>query len=1002
MSPAAYHFLPWVARGAAGGAGAADDGGALPVRLQLDLAVEISGGAVAPTTMRVQGPGDVVGIDHNQIVRTEPIAGSTDFEPNFFPHVELAEVALPWLFTPAVADLATDHLRPWCVVVVVAAQDGVEVVPGKVLEVLEIRRPAVPRHELPDLAESWAWVHAQVVAEAGVSPEQGLAGDDRLSLARLLCPRRLDPLTSYHACLVPAFDAGVAAGLGEPFDQTTIGPAWRSGEQAPDEVRLPVYHHWQFATGPVGDFESLARRLQPRQLPDSVGRRPMYIGAAGSGMPQLAPDDERANLDLEGALRLLDQERAPMPDPPRAAVEAVLQRLADAGAARHDVDDPDTPPLGAPLYGAWPARHHTVGADTDPPLWLRALNIDPRDRVAAAAGVRAVQAHQEDLVHSAWEQLGTADTANQRLREMGLARAVAQSLHRRHLAPMEPAALVQLLGPAARRLRTGDRTLAAETRDSALADAAIQPRFRKALRPTTRVRRSGEIAATMRADAVHRLNDRAVQPKPERSAPDGALLARGMGRLRVDGATAVLPGADGVTVPAAFAPVLAQLATVDPRRPRPDPQLPQQPTGFALVREVDVLALIAVGASGVVTSQGQTRLSVGEPSVRRLPVVALRQDVFDSLLRARVRVGLPVDLRVGGPVIRDPLAPRRYQRAVERGVRRLFVTVDPDPVADPLALAGVAATALDVTEPARRAALRAAARVVMPGGIDRPADPLAPIRGAPVFPVPLVELIGAIDREYVLPGLQLVEANTVGLVEANRRFVEAALVGANHEMARELEWRLYPVERRASFFRRFWNRPPGTFDVPAIGEWATDAGLGQNAFGSLDGELILIIRGDLLRRYPGTIIYAAEAEFVDGHRVLVDPPVEVHPVLTASLPPDVTMRGFNLGVDEVVGDDTRPGWFFVIASQPTEPRFGLDVAVADSAAPTNRKDLNWAHMAPGGDLGSVTHATVGALANPVLGPLTWGRDAAQQAAITLQDPVRIVIHARHLLGPLHV
>jgi hypothetical protein len=50
----------------------------------------------------------------------------------------------------------------------------------------------------------------------------------------------------------------------------------------------------------------------------------------------------------------------------------------------------------------------------------------------------------------------------------------------------------------------------------------------------------------------------------------------------------------------------------------------------------------------------------------------------------------------------------------------------------------------------------------------------------------------------------------------------------------------------------------------------------------------------------------------------------------------------------------------------------------------------------------VTHATAGALANPVLGPLTWGRDAAQQAAITLQDPVRIVIHARHLVGPLHV
>jgi hypothetical protein len=54
-------------------------------------------------------------------------------------------------------------------------------------------------------------------------------------------------------------------------------------------------------------------------------------------------------------------------------------------------------------------------------------------------------------------------------------------------------------------------------------------------------------------------------------------------------------------------------------------------------------------------------------------------------------------------------------------------------------------------------------------------------------------------------------------------------------------------------------------------------------------------------------------------------------------------------------------------------------------------------MAADGDLAAVTHATVGALDHPELGSLTWGQDAAQQAAITLQDPVRVVIHARHLV-----
>jgi hypothetical protein len=300
-------------------------------------------------------------------------------------------------------------------------------------------------------------------------------------------------------------------------------------------------------------------------------------------------------------------------------------------------------------------------------------------------------------------------------------------------------------------------------------------------------------------------------------------------------------------------------------------------------------------------------------------------------------------------------------------------------------------------------ARRATARIAVPEGITRPPDPLAQVRGAPTFPVPLVELLGAVDREYVLPGLQDVDANTVGLVEVNRRFVEAALVGANHEMAGELAWRLYPVERRATFFRRFWARPPGSLDIPAVAEWAADSDLGDNAFGSPEGELILVVRGDLVRRYPGTVIYAAQATFSGDRRVLVDPPIEVHPTLSASLAPDVMLRGFPLTENQVRGGDPDPlsnptaGWFFVIASQPTEPRFGLDVA--DATKPlTDRKSLNWAHLGRDGDLSTVSHATVGALAEPVLGPLTWGRDAAQQAAITLQDPVRIVVHARHLLG----
>ena len=57
----------------------------------------------------MHGPGDVLGLDPRQIIRTEPTAGTTDFEPNYFAHLELAEAALPWLFTPAAPNRSTDR-----------------------------------------------------------------------------------------------------------------------------------------------------------------------------------------------------------------------------------------------------------------------------------------------------------------------------------------------------------------------------------------------------------------------------------------------------------------------------------------------------------------------------------------------------------------------------------------------------------------------------------------------------------------------------------------------------------------------------------------------------------------------------------------------------------------------------------------------------------------------------------------------------------------------------
>ena len=49
------------------------------------------------------------------------------------------------------------------------------------------------------------------------------------------------------------------------------------------------------------------------------------------------------------------------------------------------------------------------------------------------------------------------------------------------------------------------------------------------------------------------------------------------------------------------------------------------------------------------------------------------------------------------------------------------------------------------------------------------------------------------------------QAPAPALLETNQQFIEAYMVGLNHEMSRELLWRGYPTSRTGTYFRQFWD-----------------------------------------------------------------------------------------------------------------------------------------------------------------------------------------------------
>ncbi|MEO7361074.1 MAG: hypothetical protein ABI120_12140, partial [Gemmatimonadaceae bacterium] len=288
MANTTFRFLPWARRGLAGRIATVDTGAPLAARSVVSVGLKVTAIDEKKYDLSLYGPGDVIGVDTRLIIRTDPRPNSTDVEPNYFPAIEFDPPDFPWMFTPAKAG-ANDQLRPWCVLIVVdlalVAEPRAEA--GHPLPILVV--PSTATRELPDLAESWAWAHAQLVAPIGaVDVPATLTASPATNVSRIFAPRRLEPGKQYAACLVPAFDAGVKRGLGEvPSTTDTLKPAWTFGSTS--EVRLPVYFHWVFATGPAGDFESLARRLKPFKSPADIGTARMYVGNAGSGLPQITP-----------------------------------------------------------------------------------------------------------------------------------------------------------------------------------------------------------------------------------------------------------------------------------------------------------------------------------------------------------------------------------------------------------------------------------------------------------------------------------------------------------------------------------------------------------------------------------------------------------------------------------------------------------------------------------------------------------------------------------------
>lgn len=891
---------------------------------------------VAGPPLELIGPGDVIGFDRALVAREEPLAGTPNAPAENLACVELTDASLPWQFSRPAAD---GRPLPW-IVLLVLREDEAKLSGDGALPVLE-----APAAALPDLSDSWAWAHVEArVADTATGPQADVVADVRSGsqtvISRLLCPRRLAPDSGWIACVVPATNAGVAAGLGTRLGAARpFGSPWTLAQAG--TVRLPVYHSWRFRTGPAGSFEDLARRVEPLRAAALAGfgartidvRRPWPHADLLEGAPA------SVTVSVQGALRVpgTEAEQETWSDRPtqeRFATE--LRDRLDAPARRFgtvsDEVDRDDLAVAPPLYGS----HFSGSQEVGPGGWQATLNLQVRHRVAAALGTRYVQQEQEFLMARAWEQLGAIRTANKLLSVGELSSEAAGRAQDKHLAGMAATEMVAFSHPLSATVPfAGAGTLGSALARSALPDGTASAAFKRLARPGGGLARR---AARVRAATGGGMPD--AEP----------VIAAGLAGQQL--------------LPEAIASVTA-VATAEPATVAGDrASLSSSSTLVALMQgQATLFAVHAEGLQGhMATLTAAAETAMGDPPVT---LAAPSPQLLRGLRRqadAEALVALPViaaafqtDAATAAGAVLDALQPLGQQLTRARGL---------------IAAPDVELRAVTDVRPLRR------------------------IMEHPRFGMPIAAELLARWPEWAIPGISGFPPDSATLLETNSPFVEALLVGLNQEFNRELLWREFPTDQRGSAFTRFWPSEVDDPDVDEIARWRPDAALGAHDETGGRDLLVLLVRAELLRRFPGTTVLAAKS--VGG--LLPDEVTGTWKRPTFLLAIDEQTALFAFDLTEQQARDER--WLFVLREPMRGAQFGFDGATG--VALDTWADLTWADV-PLDGRGFVVPRVVGSRP-PRPGRLTgadpaaWGRDAADVARISFQRPFQLAISPRRLLG----
>ena len=606
--------------------------------------------------------------------------------------------------------------------------------------------------------------------------------------------------------------------------------------------------------------------------------------------------------------------------------------------------------------------------------------------------------------------------ANRRIKATAFYMKVALRYTQKTFSQVPQNVLIAMSKPVLRRVMGSPTTIFHQVKESRLPTATLSGAFRRIVRPQGKLVKNLSVEKKFSYNTtVARLNEGTITAAPPKTTPLGAPNTQEIANKILPHELPswllwVIKHRKGLLIISLLLFVILAIIT-----------------GAFLVFAVLAIAVVAwlfVFAKIAIDQKASAALLDPKKELEQIDSIPLQPNFT---LKLSDEVATPPPTKDAGG---ESIEGKNFRAALKDSTKRLAVTA-PEKEFLPLSIASIHSKVSEAIHPHKTFSFRLSSLVRFPGiiNISEP-ESIFPAMAYPDFEDPMYKKLTEISEELLLPNLKLIPPNTISLLKTNQKFIESYLVGLNHEMGRELLWREYPTDERGSYFRQFWDvngvirpaadQPPAVLteeykDIKPIHTWPTTSLLGTHNNRDAEGDaeqLVLVIRGDLLKRYPNTVIFAQKAiagvvqDEPEIDRDLTNEEFAQHvkfPLYKAEIVPDIKFFGFDLTIDQARGNQPTPpftdnlGWFFMIQEVPGEPRFGMDVSFEEGDDGLSWDDLAWTNLPA--DIKFITAGTT-----PNIDPETikWGRDSAGMAYILFQKPSLVAVHAKEMLEKLTV